>query len=225
MGAHRHRDAAGRGAGGARRHPARRARPRSSTRAPTASSRSAAGCSTRRGARDEAVARRLAVRRARPAGDRRLLRGAGRGRAASEPTDFDIYALADLAQPALRRARQLPAAAADAAVLEGARQHLLLRAWSACRCRSRVSLGAALLLNSPLARFKGFFRTALFAPVVTTLVAVAVVWRYLLHTRYGLLNYALGRARHRIRSTGSAIRTGRCRRSSCSRCGRTSATT
>jgi multiple sugar transport system permease protein len=54
-----------------------------------------------------------------------------------------------------------------------------------------ASLGAALLLNSPLARFKGFFRTALFAPVVTTLVAVAVVWRYLLHTRYGLINHAL----------------------------------
>jgi multiple sugar transport system permease protein len=55
-----------------------------------------------------------------------------------------------------------------------------------------ASLGAALLLNSPLARFKPFFRTALFAPVVTTLVAVAVVWRYLFNTRYGLLNYALG---------------------------------
>jgi multiple sugar transport system permease protein len=54
-----------------------------------------------------------------------------------------------------------------------------------------ASLGAALLLNSPLARFKCFFRTALFAPVVTTLVAVAVVWRYLLHTRYGLINHAL----------------------------------
>ena len=54
-----------------------------------------------------------------------------------------------------------------------------------------VSLGAALLLNSSVARFIGFYRTALFAPVVTTLVAVAVVWRYLLHTRYGLLNHAL----------------------------------
>jgi multiple sugar transport system permease protein len=29
--------------------------------------------------------------------------------------------------------------------------------------------------------------------VVTTLVAVAVIWRYLFATRYGLLNYALGR--------------------------------
>jgi len=55
-----------------------------------------------------------------------------------------------------------------------------------------ASLGAALLLDSRLARFKSFFRTALFAPVVTTLVAVAVIWRYLLHARYGLINYALG---------------------------------
>jgi multiple sugar transport system permease protein len=54
-----------------------------------------------------------------------------------------------------------------------------------------VSLGTALLLHSRLARFRGFFRTALFAPVVTTLAAVAVVWVFLLHSRYGLLNYAL----------------------------------
>jgi multiple sugar transport system permease protein len=57
-----------------------------------------------------------------------------------------------------------------------------------------VSLGAALLLNAPVARFKALFRTALFAPVVTTLVAVAVIWRYLFHTSYGLVNWALGHA-------------------------------
>jgi len=55
-----------------------------------------------------------------------------------------------------------------------------------------ASLGAALLLHSRAARWRALFRTALFAPVVTTLVAVAVIWRYLLSTRYGLLNYALG---------------------------------
>jgi len=55
-----------------------------------------------------------------------------------------------------------------------------------------VSLGAAMLLNAPIARFKALFRTALFAPVVTTLVAVAVIWRYLFHTSYGLVNWALG---------------------------------
>jgi multiple sugar transport system permease protein len=54
-----------------------------------------------------------------------------------------------------------------------------------------VSLGAALLLNSKLGMFKPFFRTALFAPVVTTVVAVAVIWRYLFHTRYGLVNWGL----------------------------------
>jgi len=41
-------------------------------------------------------------------------------------------------------------------------------------------------------RFRGLFRTALFAPVVTTLVAVAVIWRYLFNTQYGLINYAFG---------------------------------
>jgi len=54
-----------------------------------------------------------------------------------------------------------------------------------------VSLGAALLVNSRLIRFPGLFRTAFFLPVVTTLVAVAVVWRYLYHPRYGMLNYGL----------------------------------
>ena len=55
-----------------------------------------------------------------------------------------------------------------------------------------ASLTAALLLQSRLARFKPFFRTAFFAPVVTTVVAVAVIWRYLFHTRYGLVNWGLG---------------------------------
>ena len=54
-----------------------------------------------------------------------------------------------------------------------------------------VSLGAALLLHSKLGWFKPFFRTAYFAPVVTTVVAVAVIWRYLFHTKYGLMNWGL----------------------------------
>lgn len=54
-----------------------------------------------------------------------------------------------------------------------------------------ASLGAALLVNSKAARFRNLFRTVFFAPVVTTLVAVAVVWRYIFHTRYGFLNYGL----------------------------------
>ena len=54
-----------------------------------------------------------------------------------------------------------------------------------------VSLGAALLVNSRLTRAKAFFRAVYFVPVVTTLVAVAVIWRYLYDPRFGLLNYAL----------------------------------
>ena len=54
-----------------------------------------------------------------------------------------------------------------------------------------MSLGAALLLHSKLGRLKPFFRTAFFAPVVTTVVAVAVIWRYLFHTKYGLVNWGL----------------------------------
>ena len=55
-----------------------------------------------------------------------------------------------------------------------------------------VSLGAALLINARLVRFKALFRVVYFLPVMTALVAVAVVWRYLYHPRYGLLNYGLG---------------------------------
>ena len=55
-----------------------------------------------------------------------------------------------------------------------------------------VSLGAALLVNARLVRFRSFFRTIYFVPFVTTLVAVAIVWRYLYHPDYGLINYALG---------------------------------
>ena len=54
-----------------------------------------------------------------------------------------------------------------------------------------ASLGAALLLHAKVARLRPFFRTALFAPVVTTVVAVAVIWRYLFHTQYGMVNWGL----------------------------------
>jgi len=54
-----------------------------------------------------------------------------------------------------------------------------------------ASLGAALLVNARAVRLRGLFRTVYFTPFVTTLVAIAVVWRYLYHPRYGLLNYLL----------------------------------
>ena len=55
-----------------------------------------------------------------------------------------------------------------------------------------LSLAAAILVNARTVRFRALFRTIFFLPVVTTLVAIAVVWRYIYHPRFGLLNYALG---------------------------------
>jgi multiple sugar transport system permease protein len=55
-----------------------------------------------------------------------------------------------------------------------------------------ASLVAALLVSSRLVRYPGLFRSIFFMPVVTTLVAVAIVWRYLYHPQYGLLNWVLG---------------------------------
>jgi multiple sugar transport system permease protein len=55
-----------------------------------------------------------------------------------------------------------------------------------------ASLAAAMLVSSRLTRFQAVFRSIYFLPVVTTLVAVAIVWRYLYHPQYGLLNWVLG---------------------------------
>jgi len=49
----------------------------------------------------------------------------------------------------------------------------------------------AVLLNSALP-FRGVFRTMYFVPVVTSWVAVALVWKWLFNPAYGLINSALG---------------------------------
>lgn len=51
-------------------------------------------------------------------------------------------------------------------------------------------LAAALLVNSKI-RFKSFFRGVYFLPVVTSWVAVSLVWKWLFNPSYGLLNYLL----------------------------------
>ncbi|WP_251444581.1 carbohydrate ABC transporter permease [Microbacterium sp. USTB-Y] len=53
-----------------------------------------------------------------------------------------------------------------------------------------VALALALALNSGKGRLVAFFRVGFYAPVVTSIVAVAVVWRYILQPD-GLLNTAL----------------------------------
>jgi multiple sugar transport system permease protein len=46
------------------------------------------------------------------------------------------------------------------------------------------------LLNQKI-RALGFYRTVYFLPVVTSLVAVSMVWKWIFHPRLGLLNYFL----------------------------------
>ncbi|WP_433518824.1 carbohydrate ABC transporter permease [Nonomuraea sp. CA-143628] len=53
-----------------------------------------------------------------------------------------------------------------------------------------IALGLAVALNYGIRRAKGLFRVAYFAPVVTSIVAVAVVWRYL-YQEDGMINSAL----------------------------------
>ncbi len=106
-------------------------------------------------------------------------------------TDFDLYALADLRNlrfVALGNYWEL----LHRPLFWSALGHTLYFVVIGVPLSMVVSLGAAMLLNSPLARMKPLFRTALFAPVVTTVVAVAVIWRYLFNTKYGLANYSLG---------------------------------
>jgi multiple sugar transport system permease protein len=105
-------------------------------------------------------------------------------------TDFDIYALADLHNVrfiGLRNYLRLLQTPLFWRALGNTAFFVVIGVPTSLT----LSLGSALLLNARLARLKGAFRTALFAPVVTTLVAVAVIWAYLLHTRYGLINYGL----------------------------------
>ena len=54
-----------------------------------------------------------------------------------------------------------------------------------------LSLLTAMLVNAKAAKFKGLYRTVYFAPIVTSIVAVAVVFKYLYHPRVGLLNRGL----------------------------------
>ena len=54
-----------------------------------------------------------------------------------------------------------------------------------------VALAAASALNSALVRFRALFRVGFYLPVVTSIVAVAVVWRFVLDPEVGLLNNVL----------------------------------
>lgn len=106
-------------------------------------------------------------------------------------TDFDIYAVADLANARFVGLRNYLRLVADPLFWTVLRNTLVFVVLGV-PLTLVASLGGALMVHSRLARLPGLYRTVFFAPVVTTLVAVAVVWRYLYHPRFGLINHALG---------------------------------
>jgi multiple sugar transport system permease protein len=105
-------------------------------------------------------------------------------------TDFDIYAVASRENLRIVGGANY-ARLVDDALFWTAVRNTLYFVVVAAPLSIAVSFAAALLLNARVTRWKPAFRTALFLPVVTSLVAVAVVWRYAFHPRIGLLNALL----------------------------------
>ena len=55
-----------------------------------------------------------------------------------------------------------------------------------------IAMAAAVALDKGITRFRSTFRLGFYLPVITSIVAVAVVWRFLLQQEFGLINTALG---------------------------------
>jgi multiple sugar transport system permease protein len=106
-------------------------------------------------------------------------------------TDFDIYALGDLSNARFVGLRNFTRLATDPLLWISLRNTFYFVLVGGPLTLG-VALAAALVLHSKLVRWKGVFRTVFFAPYVTTLVAVAIVFRYLYHPRFGGLNRVLG---------------------------------
>ena len=55
-----------------------------------------------------------------------------------------------------------------------------------------LGLAAAVALDRGITKFRSAFRLGFYTPVVTSIVAVAVVWQFLLQQDFGLINTVLG---------------------------------
>ena len=105
-------------------------------------------------------------------------------------TDFDLYALADIHNIRLIAFRNYSELLGNPLFWKALVNTLYFTVVGG-PLTVIVALATALLVNTKVARWKPLFRTISFAPVVTTIVAVAVVWKYLYHPRFGLLNRGL----------------------------------
>lgn len=106
-------------------------------------------------------------------------------------TDFDLYSIGDIHNlrfVGLHNYRELT----GSSIFWQAFFNTLVFAAAGGPLTVLGSLVSALLVNAKLTRWKAMFRTIYFAPVVTTLVAVSIVFKYLYHPRFGVINRALG---------------------------------
>jgi len=106
-------------------------------------------------------------------------------------TDFDIYALSDPANLSFVgfdnyvQLLSMP-------LFWRAVANTVLFAVIGVPAAIALSLLAAVLVHDATVQWKPLWRLLLFAPYVTTLVATALVWKYVLDAQAGLLNRALG---------------------------------
>jgi multiple sugar transport system permease protein len=105
-------------------------------------------------------------------------------------TDFDIYSIGDYANISFIGVRNYSRLFQDVLFWTSLKNTFYFVVLAG-PLSVAVSLFAAILLNSKLVKFKGLFRLSYFIPVVTTLVAVAIVWRFIYHPKFGILNFAL----------------------------------
>lgn len=105
-------------------------------------------------------------------------------------TDYDIYAIADLSKMNVVGIENYVTVLKDP-IFHKAVWNTVVFAGIGGPLTIIVSLIAALMLER-IVLGKAIFRTGFFLPVVTTLVAVAIVWKWIYQPQYGILNVVLG---------------------------------
>lgn len=105
-------------------------------------------------------------------------------------TDWNIYGMADHAMVTFVGLENYTNVFKDA-IFWKSLLNTLIFAGVAVPFTMIISLICATVLNEKFVRFKTFFRTAYFIPVVSTIVAVAVIWRWIYNPEYGLFNWVM----------------------------------
>jgi multiple sugar transport system permease protein len=109
---------------------------------------------------------------------------------ASFVMSFTSFGLADLANPlgaSVVGLANYAALASDQTFIQAAVNTVLFTVLGVFATLA-LGLAAAVGVNRALGRLRGIFRVGYYLPVVTSIVAIAVIWRFLLDPDYGLLN-------------------------------------